>query len=197
MSLINCPTCGKEISSEAPSCPNCGHPLKAGAVDGKPEKTGLPKVLKIALAIAAVLLLAPTLTFADCVGTAFLMKDYGVTGGAELHVTTKEGTEETLGSYDLRTKAKENQVRVDETYIGGKVEFTDEVDSIDKNVYVDNKHVDGTIQTANNISVAFSDADIDLISSLEKGDRIRVSGTITGIDLNIECYSSDNIIEAA
>ena len=28
MALIKCPECGKEISSEAPFCPNCGLPIK-------------------------------------------------------------------------------------------------------------------------------------------------------------------------
>ena len=28
MSLIECPECGKEVSSEAESCPHCGHPIK-------------------------------------------------------------------------------------------------------------------------------------------------------------------------
>lgn len=30
MSLINCPECGKEISDQATSCPNCGTPIKKG-----------------------------------------------------------------------------------------------------------------------------------------------------------------------
>lgn len=29
MSLIKCPECNKEISSEAESCPNCGYVIKA------------------------------------------------------------------------------------------------------------------------------------------------------------------------
>ena len=29
MSLIKCPECGKDVSSNASSCPNCGHPLSA------------------------------------------------------------------------------------------------------------------------------------------------------------------------
>ena len=29
MPLIKCPECGLEVSSEAASCPKCGHPLKA------------------------------------------------------------------------------------------------------------------------------------------------------------------------
>jgi len=27
MALINCPECGKRISNQAESCPNCGHPI--------------------------------------------------------------------------------------------------------------------------------------------------------------------------
>ena len=27
MAMIQCPECGKQISSAAASCPNCGHPL--------------------------------------------------------------------------------------------------------------------------------------------------------------------------
>lgn len=30
MALINCPECGKEISDQATSCPNCGTPIKKG-----------------------------------------------------------------------------------------------------------------------------------------------------------------------
>lgn len=28
MALINCPECGKEISDQAATCPNCGHPQR-------------------------------------------------------------------------------------------------------------------------------------------------------------------------
>jgi uncharacterized membrane protein YdbT with pleckstrin-like domain len=27
MALINCPECGKQVSSEAPACPGCGYPI--------------------------------------------------------------------------------------------------------------------------------------------------------------------------
>ncbi len=36
MSLISCPSCGKEVSDVATSCPSCGHPIKATTI----EKTG-------------------------------------------------------------------------------------------------------------------------------------------------------------
>lgn len=27
MALISCPDCGKEVSEQAPACPNCGRPM--------------------------------------------------------------------------------------------------------------------------------------------------------------------------
>jgi hypothetical protein len=34
MALINCPECGAQVSDQAVSCPNCGHPIKPA---GKPH----------------------------------------------------------------------------------------------------------------------------------------------------------------
>ena len=33
MALIKCPSCGKEISDQAKSCPQCGHPISAVTVE--------------------------------------------------------------------------------------------------------------------------------------------------------------------
>lgn len=34
MSLIKCPSCGADVSTEAAACPKCGHPLKATPAGG-------------------------------------------------------------------------------------------------------------------------------------------------------------------
>ena len=43
MALIKCPECGKDVSSEAASCPYCGYPIKndvnAQEVDIEPTPT--------------------------------------------------------------------------------------------------------------------------------------------------------------
>ena len=39
MALINCPECGKEVSSVAMSCPSCGHPI---AEPNQPPTQTLP-----------------------------------------------------------------------------------------------------------------------------------------------------------
>ena len=38
MALIKCPECGKEVSSGAASCPNCGHPISGQTLLVKKEK---------------------------------------------------------------------------------------------------------------------------------------------------------------
>lgn len=35
MALTQCPECGKEVSSEAESCPNCGHPIRVASASKK------------------------------------------------------------------------------------------------------------------------------------------------------------------
>ena len=37
MAMVKCPDCGKDISSSAMACPNCGHPMKAAL---KPKGEG-------------------------------------------------------------------------------------------------------------------------------------------------------------
>jgi hypothetical protein len=41
MPLIKCPACWKEISAQAASCPNCGHPLAKSAANEPQSKLGL------------------------------------------------------------------------------------------------------------------------------------------------------------
>lgn len=55
MALIKCPGCGKEVSSNAKSCPNCGEPIdtaircpKCGGTDIK-VISGASKAVSIAL----------------------------------------------------------------------------------------------------------------------------------------------------
>ena len=38
MALINCPECGAKVSSQAPSCPSCGHPINTALVQQQPQQ---------------------------------------------------------------------------------------------------------------------------------------------------------------
>lgn len=76
MALIKCPECGKEISDQAQSCPNCGYPINnaqqppvadsqtsdtATTASPPPKKKG---ALKIALAIGVLVVIAAVAAFA-------------------------------------------------------------------------------------------------------------------------------------
>ena len=51
--LIFCPVCGKQISSDAPACPHCGHPFNAAE---PPKKKSVAKKVIIILLIIFVLI---------------------------------------------------------------------------------------------------------------------------------------------
>lgn len=39
MALMNCPECGRRVSSHAPYCPECNHPISISSFDNDmPEK---------------------------------------------------------------------------------------------------------------------------------------------------------------
>jgi len=71
MALIDCPECGKQISSEAPTCPGCGVPI-AQSVRGalrktgelKPKKKPMTRNTRIAVVAGALLFIA-LLIFGD------------------------------------------------------------------------------------------------------------------------------------
>jgi len=44
MALIKCSECGKEISSSAESCPNCGHPMSTGIKCPTCKSTNVKKI---------------------------------------------------------------------------------------------------------------------------------------------------------
>ncbi len=42
MAIINCPECGKEVSSKASSCPNCGNPINMQSGPFGGHEKGMP-----------------------------------------------------------------------------------------------------------------------------------------------------------
>lgn len=64
MSLVNCPECGHEVSTNAVACPSCGRPLSAGIPAERPvvvatprRDEGIPKWVFIPIAVLGGLLL--------------------------------------------------------------------------------------------------------------------------------------------
>ena len=74
MALIDCPECKRSISDQAPSCPQCGYPIKGGANPRLLSEKNIGQVAGVAgvwLAapgwpvplVAVVLVIAGTLAF--------------------------------------------------------------------------------------------------------------------------------------
>lgn len=67
MALINCPDCGKEVSTSAVACPNCGHPMATSPVEERTvvrevpptavEKDSFPKWIFVPLAVLGAVLI--------------------------------------------------------------------------------------------------------------------------------------------
>ena len=57
MSMIECPECKKEISSEAISCPHCGYPLRPTKIEIKSTYNGGLGVVTFIFAILTVLMI--------------------------------------------------------------------------------------------------------------------------------------------
>jgi hypothetical protein len=54
MPLIKCPACGKDVSTQAASCPNCGHPLAKSGANKPRTKSRLGGLLAILVIVIAV-----------------------------------------------------------------------------------------------------------------------------------------------
>lgn len=67
MALIKCPECGKEVSSTAKSCPNCGHPIapekvvEKTVIKEKKKGSCLSKIVIAIIVIAALAAIASNL----------------------------------------------------------------------------------------------------------------------------------------
>lgn len=63
MAITQCPDCGKDVSTAAPTCPGCGHPFRRGPVQVVTEvRAGQHRDLKIgAGVIVAAIIILPLL----------------------------------------------------------------------------------------------------------------------------------------
>lgn len=189
MAMINCPECGKEVSSEATACPNCGHPIaqiSASAPIEPPKKKG--GALKIIIGVVIALLAAPTLLFGGCMATALLFQDYGKVGGTELTITDNEGNVSVVPSNEFGNAWKENEVKYEKLYSGAKIEFDCKIESINSATNWNGHQMDGYIYSDddNRILVEFSNADRDFMATLDAGDTVHVEGHI---------FTADGVIE--
>ena len=56
MALVNCPSCGNEVSKKAVSCPKCGHPFKEVETAKGVGGCGLFFIIVGAIVVAAIVI---------------------------------------------------------------------------------------------------------------------------------------------
>ena len=67
MNLIKCPVCGKQVSSSAPQCPNCGQPI----VGSKTEATtGISALIVVGGVVATCVIMLPLVVSIGNTGVA-------------------------------------------------------------------------------------------------------------------------------
>ncbi len=57
MALIKCPDCSKEVSSNAPACPNCGSPISATTIEQTSKKWKKMKLIAWVFAIGGFIIM--------------------------------------------------------------------------------------------------------------------------------------------
>ncbi|MEZ4279029.1 MAG: hypothetical protein R3F21_05345 [Myxococcota bacterium] len=79
MAMINCPDCGKEVSSKAPACVACGSPISAQTIQATAKKWKAMQVVGMLLIIFGVAGMCSTISDpkaaseASAAGTTALM----------------------------------------------------------------------------------------------------------------------------
>lgn len=80
MGLAKCPDCGKDVSDQASSCPNCGHPVKAVVIEQTAKKYKAMQLLGIFLIIIGIFSLFGSLGSTSSESSGM----FGFSGGSAL-----------------------------------------------------------------------------------------------------------------
>lgn len=67
MALIKCPECGKDVSDQAPACPNCGYMLKQETVSAKKSSSYQKNRITIIIAGAIIMSVILILTYINSI----------------------------------------------------------------------------------------------------------------------------------
>ena len=173
LNTISAPDAKSAGSGEDSGIPS--RPAADGAT-GKQKKRGIGKTIAV---VVAVILLAPTLLFVGCLGTAAIFSPYGRVGGAELTITNNDGVSETIGANELKETWAGNEVSAKAKYANAPVEFTDSIHEVKGKSIYNGWDLHGFIETDSGLVVEYSSADEKLLSTLKAGDKIHVKGKIT------------------
>lgn len=195
MALINCPSCGKQVSDQAAACPECAHPLKAGSqpqtiiIQQGPPAEPAKKKKKIgcvgAAAIIVVILIAAGVATRDPAqspsGSSTASRPAAAPAPPPIEVTARQ----LLEDYSA------NEVAGDNKYKGRTLLVTGRVDEIAKDVFGSVVLYLQTGETFNRVMATMAARDDSRFANLSKGQnvtlRCRGNGLLVGSPILDKC----------
>jgi|GEM_PF-5631014 len=173
MAVIKCPDCGKEVSTKAESCPNCGRILikKTGCVWG---------FIKAFLFLFLI----------------FMIIDVYRTFSREENVSKNEDQQKiVLEEYSTKTIYKEfsdNLVRAGEKFKNKEIVIIGRYDSMRQNMITE-KILD--VYLDNDVVCVFRRDNIKPLEKLKKGNTVKMKGTFSGKRLLGYTFDGCELIE--
>ena len=207
VSLIDCPACGKQVSSAAPTCLHCGHPMQQAitqaAMPAKPSK-------RSPLAVFGVIIGALALT-----GVCVSVGDDEPTDGPVVVPTPDRQAASVKGAQtpkpppkpapdalvvtakDLWSAYDANEVAADEQYKGKRLIVTGKLQSIDKGILDD---VVLKLRTKNqflSVHATLRDSEKAAAAALKKGVTVKVRCIGDGLILGSPLLKKCRLLETA
>lgn len=174
MALINCPECGAEISSKAPTCPKCGNPIASSATR-KSAKVGIGRKIARTSAAIAVGLVALVIWAGYRVSSNNHPPSSSSNAPAQKPDDTQPQPPIELSATDLFAAYKANEVAADAKYKGQPLKVSGIVVSINKNVMGDPFIELVGENEFETVTANFDKSELQELSGLHKGQFVTVT----------------------
>lgn len=180
--MHDCRECGKRISDEAGSCPNCGAPIKGNLLKGKHGKEPVPPILKIIFGIMIL---------------GFLI--YQFSGeGSKHQPSAPDGKPVVVGYYqasDIIQAYKSNVLSADKKFKGNVVGISGTIVDINTDILGSPYLVIVGDSQQDRIRIEFGKEYMDYVTSLSTGEDVSLAclghGSLMGMPLMENCHPNN------
>lgn len=178
MALIDCSECGKQVSSSAASCPNCGHPIASvpptppatpSSESGTARTPTAATILKICGVLFVLVVIAKTCTGSDSASSS---------SSAAVHEQTTQPSREAeldVTAEKLWVDYDANEVTADNIYKGKVIAVRGTIQSISKDLF-DNAilHLDAH-GSFTSVNATMNKTELPGLARLSKGQSVHLT----------------------
>lgn len=179
MALIKCPECGKEISSSAKNCPNCGHPITK---EPELKQTIIVKEKKKGSCLMKILAVVVILVVLGAVGSQSVKNGNGTgksTGGEEQETEQIEYIKVTIDQ--LMDELDTNAMNAADSYKDKHLEVTGKLSTIDSSGKYISLVPDDDFAIIGIQCYIKNDEQKNAVKSMTVGDTVTVRGKCTDV----------------